>query len=97
MKPRRVVVWGENIDERQDAEVAAIYSDGMHGAIAAGIREWLPDADVTIATLQEPEHGLSAERWGATEVLTWWGHRGHAEVSDAVVDRVQWRWGWGWA
>ena len=89
MKPLRVVVWGENIHERQDAEVAAIYPDGMHGAIAAGIREWLPDADVTTATLQEPEHGLSAERLAATDVLTWWGHRGHAEVSDAVVDRVQ--------
>lgn len=95
MKPLRVVVWGENIHERQDAEVAAIYPDGMHGAIAAGIREWLPDADVTTATLQEPEHGLSAERLAATDVLTWWGHRGHAEVSDAVVDRVQRRVGEG--
>ena len=96
MKPLRVVVWGEDIHERQDAEVAVIYPDGRHGAIAAGIRAWLPDADVAIATLPEPEHGLSAERLGATDVLTGWGHRGYAEVSDAVVDRAQWRVGRGW-
>ena len=28
--------------------------------------------------------------WGfaATDVLTWWGHIAHAEVTDAIVDRV---------
>lgn len=89
MKPLRVVVWGENVHEQQDAAVAAIYPDGMHAAIAAGIRENLPDAEVSTATLQEPEHGLTAERLAATDVLTWWGHRAHAEVSDAVAERVQ--------
>lgn len=89
MKPLRVVVWGENVHEQQDAAVAAIYPDGMHAAIAAGIRENLPDAEVSMATLQEPEHGLTAERLAATDVLTWWGHRAHAEVSDAVAERVQ--------
>ena len=89
MKPLRVVVWGENIHEQQDAAVAAIYPAGMHGAIAAGIRQFLPNAAVTTATLQEPEHGLTEERLAQTDVLTWWGHRGHADVSDTVVDRVQ--------
>jgi trehalose utilization protein len=89
MNPLRVVVWGENIHEQRDAAVAAIYPDGMHATIAEGIREFLPEAEVTTATLQEPEHGLAAERLEATDVLTWWGHRGHAEVSEAVVERVQ--------
>ena len=60
MNPLRVVVWGENIHEQRDAEVAAIYPQGMHGAIAEGIREFLPGAEVATVTLQEPEHGLSA-------------------------------------
>jgi trehalose utilization protein len=89
MNPLRIVVWGENIHEQQDAAVAAIYPQGMHTAIADGLRENLPEAQVTTATLQEPEHGLTAERLAATDVLTWWGHRGHAQVSDAVVERVQ--------
>jgi trehalose utilization protein len=89
MNPIRVVVWGENIHEQQDAAVAALYPQGMHTAIAEGIREFLPEALVTTATLQDAEHGLSAERLATTDVLTWWGHRGHGEVSDEVVERVQ--------
>ena len=91
MNTLRILVWGENVHEQHDPAVAAIYPQGMHEAIAAGIREFLPgaQAEVTTATLQEPEHGLTAERLAATDVLTWWGHRAHADVSDAVVDRVQ--------
>ena len=89
MNPLRVLVWGENIHEQQDASVAAIYPRGMHVAIAEGIREFLTTAEVSTATLQEPEHGLSAQRLAMTDVLTWWGHRGHADVSDEVVERVQ--------
>ena len=68
----RVTVWGENVHEQQDAAVAAIYPRGMHTAIAEGIRENLPNAEVVTATLQEAEHGLTAERlWGA---LSWGQH-----------------------
>ena len=87
----RVTVWGENIHEQADAPVRALYPDGMHEAIAAGIREFLPSAVVTTATLQEPEHGLSQARLDATDVLTWWGHRAHKEVDDTVVARVHQR------
>ena len=89
MKPLRVIVWGENVHESTDAAVAAIYPQGMHHAIAEGVRERLPAARVETATLQEPEHGLSEARLADTDVLTWWGHRRHAEVADAVVDRIE--------
>jgi trehalose utilization protein len=85
----RVVVWGENVHEQQDAAVQTIYPHGMHHAIATGIRELLPDVRVATATLQEPEHGLTGARLAATDVLTWWGHRAHADVSDAVVERIE--------
>jgi trehalose utilization protein len=38
--------------------------------------------------LQEPEHGLPEAVLCETDVLTWWGHTAHEEVSDAVVERV---------
>jgi trehalose utilization protein len=72
-----------------DESVAKRYPDGMHGAIAAGIAENLGDpVEVRCATLDEPEHGLTEEVLAGTDVLTWWGHTAHAEVTDAVVDRV---------
>jgi trehalose utilization protein len=86
----RVTVWGENVHERSEDRVRAIYPDGMHGAIAAGLAASLGDAvQVHTATLEQPEHGLTQEVLDATDVLTWWGHIAHEEVDDAIVDRVQ--------
>lgn len=89
MNPLRVVVWGENVHEHKNPKVAAVYPDGMHNTIAAGIRELLPTAEVGTATLQEPEHGLGEARLAATDVLVWWGHMAHGQVDDKVVDQVQ--------
>lgn len=85
--PIRVTVWHEHRHEKQDPKVAAIYPHGMHEAIAAHLRK-SPDLQVRTATLDEPEHGLSAAVLDSTDVLTWWGHLAHAEVADEVVERV---------
>lgn len=88
-RPVRVVVWGENRHEKLEPEVAQRYPDGMHGAVAAGVTEWLGDrARVATHTLDQPEHGLTEEVLESTDVLTWWGHAAHREVSDEVVERV---------
>jgi trehalose utilization protein len=85
----RVTVWGENVHERTEEEVRALYPDGMHEAIATGIAELLGDrVQVHTATLEQPEHGLTAEVLAETDVLTWWGHAAHDDVGDAIVDRV---------
>jgi trehalose utilization protein len=82
-----VTVWGENRQEFSDPPVRAVYPDGIHEAIAAGLRE--AGFEVRTALLDEPEHGLTDEVLARTDVLTWWGHVAHHEVSDDVVDRVQ--------
>jgi trehalose utilization protein len=86
----RVLVWNENIHETTgDEKALAHYPDGIHTAIAEGLRAHLgADADVATATLQDPEHGLSQEVIDRTDVLLWWGHVGHDQVDDAVVERV---------
>lgn len=91
MNPLRVVVWGENVHEHKMPAVAEIYPEGMHTTIGKGIRELLTHAEVSTATLQEPDHGLSEERLAATDVLVWWGHCAHDQVEDRIVDRVQQR------
>lgn len=87
--PIRVLVWGENVHEQIHPQVKAIYPEGMHECIAAGLRGADAGFEVRTTTLQEPEHGLSVEALEATDVLVWWGHKAHAEVADAVVERVQ--------
>jgi trehalose utilization protein len=83
----RVTVWGEFRQERSDPAVAAVYPDGIHAAIAAGLRGE-DGFEVRTATLDEPDQGLPGEVLDATDVLTWWGHAAHDQVADAVVDRV---------
>ncbi|MGN6742779.1 MAG: ThuA domain-containing protein [Amnibacterium sp.] len=88
-RPLNVLVWGENRHEQIEEHVRAIYPDGMHETIRAGIEEHLGEAaHVRTATLDEPEHGLTEEALAGTDVLTWWGHAAHGEVADEVVERV---------
>jgi len=84
----RVTVWGENVHEKERPAVAKIYPQGMHRAIADGLKE-SPGLEVRTATLDEPEHGLTEEILQRTDVLTWWGHGAHGQVEDKIVDRVQ--------
>ena len=86
----RVTVWGENVHEKKHPLVAELYPQGMHGCIAEALNAD-PDIRAVTATLDQPEHGLSAARLDQTDVLTWWGHAAHDAVDDAVVDRVQQR------
>jgi trehalose utilization protein len=85
----RVTVWNENVHERTQPPIAAIYPEGIHGAIAEGLTALLPDAVIRTATLEQPEHGLTDRAIAETDVLLWWGHIAHDEVDDVVVDRVQ--------
>ena len=85
----RVTVWNEYRHERHKESVAAIYPQGIHRAIADGLREF--GYDPKTATLDEPEHGLTEEVLAQTDVLTWWGHMAHREVSDEIVERVHQR------
>ena len=57
--PIRVTVWGEYRHERENPRVAAIYPLGMHGTIAACLRE---DGGMQVgtATLDELDRYLTA-------------------------------------
>ncbi len=84
----QVTVWNEYRHERSDENVRAVYPDGIHTAIATGLQEHA-DFVVRTATLDEPDHGLPPAVLDSTDVLIWWGHKAHPEVSDELVDRIQ--------
>lgn len=84
----RVLVWNEGRHEQLHDAVRAIYPLGMHGALAEHLNRQ-PGLAARMATLDEPEHGLTEAALAATDVLVWWGHIAHREVRDDVVDRMQ--------
>ncbi|MHB9130063.1 MAG: ThuA domain-containing protein [Armatimonadota bacterium] len=86
----RVTVWNEFRHEKSHQAVMDVYPDGMHTVIAKYLNA---QSGITAgtATLDEPEHGLTDAVLANTDVLIWWGHMAHHEVSDETVDRVQQR------
>ncbi|MDR2675411.1 MAG: ThuA domain-containing protein [Opitutaceae bacterium] len=84
----QVTVWNENRHEKKNPKVAAIYPQGIHGAIAAALSAESGLA-VRTATLDEPEHGLTQAVLDGTDVLIWWGHMAHHDVRDEIVERVK--------
>ena len=82
----RVLVWNEGRHEKKSRSIASVYPDGIHGAIAEGLREHGLEAETT--TLDDDEQGLSAARLTNVDVLVWWGHVAHGEVSGEAVDRL---------
>lgn len=87
MEKLHVTVWNEFFHEKREASIAKIYPEGIHGAIAAFLGKEA-DLEVTTATLDMPEHGLTEEVLNNTDVLIWWGHMAHEQVSDEIVERV---------
>lgn len=83
----KVMVWNEGRHEREHPAVAKVYPNGLHSAIAEGLRDH-GFTKVRTATLDEPEHGLTVDVLNNTDVLLWWGHMAHGDVNDEIVERV---------
>jgi len=87
-KTINVTVWNEFRHEKSNDAVKALYPNGIHAVIAGGLGQ-SADISCRLASLDEPEHGLTQEVVDTTDVLIWWGHCAHAEVNDEIVKRVQ--------
>ena len=85
-----VTIWNEFRHEKTKEVVRAIYPDGLH----ACIKDFLSseaDMNVRLASLDEPAQGLTDEILNGTDVLLWWGHMHHDEVSDELVEKIKTR------
>ena len=88
MSDLNLTIFNEFVHERTNDFVKKLYPDGMHEAIASYMRKQ-PGLNVSTATLEMPDHGLTQDVLDATDVLMWWGHTAHDKVRDDIVDRVQ--------
>ena len=84
----RVTVWNEFRHEKSYPKVMPIYPHGMHETIGAHLRAQ-DGLVVRCATLDEPSHGLTDDVLANTDVLIWWGHMAHGEVSDEIAKKVR--------
>ncbi len=83
----RVTIWNENVHEERDPKILELYPGGIHAHLARALAA--DDLIIRTATLrQDAEHGLSDAVLAETDVLLWWGHCAHGDVSDAVARKV---------
>lgn len=85
-----VTVWNEFKHEKENEKVKKVYPNGIHETIKSFL-EKDKAFSVKTATLDESYHGLTDEVLNNTDVLIWWGHKAHAEVSDEIVEKVSQR------
>ncbi len=88
MKTIRVTIWNEFRHEKTDETVKNIYPNGIHGLIAKNFAEDAPEFEVTLASLDDFECGLTDDVLNNTDVLMWWGHMNHEDVPDYIVDKI---------
>ncbi len=84
----KVTVWNEFKHERELEKIKKVYPEGIHNCIA-GFLGKCEDIQVRTATFEMPEHGLTEEVLGDTDVLIIWSHALQDEFSDEVAERVQ--------
>ncbi len=85
----RVLVWNEFMHEKDENNGASrIYPDGIHNCIASFLGKE-EDIEVSTATLDDENCGITKERLENTDVIIWWGHCGHHKVPDEVAALVQ--------
>lgn len=87
-KKLSVLVWNENVEEKRKPEVLEIYPQGIHGALAAAFED-TDDIDVSVATMEQPDCGLTEAVLDKTDVIVWWSHHAYDDVPQAIVDRVK--------
>lgn len=83
--PVRVLVW----DEAPVHAPKEIYPKSINGAIADGLNEMGGGRIVaTTASLEDPDQGIAGGALADQDVLFWWGHARHGEVSDDTAAKV---------
>lgn len=82
--PVRVIVW----DEAPGHADKSIYPKSLNGAIADALNVG-GDIAAVAANLDEPNQGITAEALANADVLIWWGHARHGEVTDETAEIVK--------
>jgi trehalose utilization protein len=81
-KTVRVVVW----DEQQPAQKEA-YTNFLGNQIAAHLKT-IPGLAVKSVSLSDPEKGISDEVLDNCDVLVWWGHQKHGDISNEKAKQI---------
>jgi trehalose utilization protein len=81
--PIHVLVW----DERQPRQAEA-YDNFLGNEIVARLKSAADDLELRSVALDDPEQGLSAGNLEWADVIVWWGHARHSDVTAENAQRI---------
>jgi len=84
-----VTIWNEFYHEKCNDDAKALYPNGIHAFVKSFLET--DDVKVTLASLYDDEQGLPDDVLNNTDVLIWWGHMKHKEVSDELTEKIRQR------
>ena len=76
MEKIKVTIWNEGRHEKTNEAAKAIYPNGIHNTIKENLEKFGDAFEIRVATLDDPDQGLSDDLLRDTDVLLWWGHMG---------------------
>jgi trehalose utilization protein len=79
---RRVLVWSEGTAPKD------VYPKDINTVVAEGLKASLKGWDVVIGSLSDPDQGCAPATVKQMDVVIWWGHQKHGQVSDENVSEV---------
>lgn len=77
------------IVQKNYAKARSHYPEGIAGQIAKALKGKEGIASVQTRELGDPNQGVDDETLATTDVLLWWGHIAHDEVTQENVDKIQ--------
>jgi trehalose utilization protein len=87
-KPCTIVVWSEGTAPKN------VYPNDINTVIVEGLKadKRFKNATIIAASINDPDQGISDELLAKTDVLLWWGHKKHGDVSDVLTAKIKQRW-----
>lgn len=87
-KPRTIVVWSEGTAPKN------VYPNDINAAIVEGLKadKRFEKDTIIAASINDPDQGINDELLAKTDVLLWWGHKKHGQVTDALAAKIKQRW-----
>jgi trehalose utilization protein len=76
------LVWSEGTEPED------VYPDGIRGAVAEFLSEE-SDIEARTRSIEDESQGVSESDLEWADVVLWWGHLRHDDVTDETVDRVE--------
>ncbi|MBD3181446.1 trehalose utilization protein ThuA [Candidatus Poribacteria bacterium] len=77
----KALVWSEFTEPKD------VYPVGIHGEIAKHLNAQ-SDVEAKTAQIEDPQQGVSEESLAWADVLLWWGHKRHRDITDENLARI---------